>query len=273
MEHSSIHCALPDHPDIIAVTRTLGNDGWAQSYDRPCSSGNWCPYACASGKLMNQWNPASVAYVHPDMEQGGLYCGEDGIAHIPFPDRDFCVEAPAKLATRNLLDNHVMICQTVLPGDEGMRIPNRIEPGQSLGLGVPDSHYWAGTSASLYINYPGVEVDDACVWGNNTFRAGNWAPYTLGLSMREDGEIFANLGWNPIWLEPTTPFRNEVPPFGARIICEGVGCHDTPCEINPANGVNQVIAGSNGLIGVGGAAACIVTAPQTAELRMELFYN
>jgi hypothetical protein len=137
------------------------------------TSGTWCPYACTSGKLMNQWNPASVAYVHPDMEQGGLYCGEDGIAHIPFPDRDFCVEAPAKFATHNLLDNHVMICQTVLPGDEGMRIPNRIEPSQSLGLGVPDFHYWARTSASLYINYPGVEVDDACVWGNNTFRAGN----------------------------------------------------------------------------------------------------
>ncbi|CCX34652.1 hypothetical protein FPQ18DRAFT_301769 [Pyronema domesticum] len=217
------------------------------------TGGNWCPYACTSGKLMNQWNPASVAYVDPDKEQGGLYCGEDGIAHIPFPDRDFYIKAPAKFATLNLLNKHVMICQTVLSGDE-------------------DFTYSAQTSASLYINYPAVEVDDACVWDNNTFRAGNWVPYTLGLNMREDGEIFATLGWNTIWIEPTTTFWDEVPPFGARIICEGVGFHDAPCEINPVNGVNQVIAGPNGLIGVGVAAACIVTALQTAESRMELFY-
>ncbi|KAI5798656.1 hypothetical protein FPQ18DRAFT_254703 [Pyronema domesticum] len=270
--HSAVRCELPVHPDIIAVTPHLDNRGWAHSYDHPCSGGEWCPYACISGKLMNQWNQNSIAYVHPDKEQGGLYCGEDGILQISFPDRDFCIEAPAKLATINLLDKHVFICQTVLPGDEGMRIPNRIEPGQNLGLAVPDWRYWSSTAASYYINIPGYEVEEACVWGNNTVPAGNWAPYVLGLNKREDGEIFATLGWNPIWIEPTTPFREEVPEFGARIICEGVGCHDTQCEINPAvNKANEVSAGANGLIGVGGAAACIVTAPQTAQLRIELF--
>jgi hypothetical protein len=80
------------------------------------------------------------------------------------------------------------------------------------------------------------------------------------------------LSENPIWIEPTTPFREEVPSFGARIICEGAGCHDTPCEINPAvSKANEASAGPNGLIGVEGAAACIVTAPQTAQLRIELF--
>ncbi|KAI5816164.1 hypothetical protein BZA77DRAFT_247271 [Pyronema omphalodes] len=271
MEHSAVRCDLPAHPDIVPVTPHLDNKGWAHSYDRPCSAGTWCPYACPPGKVMNQWNPTAVAYVHPDKEQGGLFCGEDGVAHVPFPDRPLCVEAPAKLPTHNQLDEHVMICQTVLPGDEGMRIPNRVEPNQVLGLAVPDSSYWAGTTASMYINPPGVDVNDACVWGNNTFRGGNWAPYTLGLSLRDDGEVFANLGWNPIWLEPATYFRDEVPSFGARIVCEGVGCHDTPCEINPANPVNQVVAGANGMVGVGGASACIVTAPSTAQLRLEIF--
>jgi hypothetical protein len=32
--------------------------------------GEWCPFACTSGKLMNQWNPNAIAYVHPDKEQG-----------------------------------------------------------------------------------------------------------------------------------------------------------------------------------------------------------
>jgi hypothetical protein len=38
MEHSSIECALPVHPDIVPVTPNLGNKGWANSYDRPCSA-------------------------------------------------------------------------------------------------------------------------------------------------------------------------------------------------------------------------------------------
>jgi hypothetical protein len=61
-----------------------------------------------------------------------------------------------------------------------MRIPNRVEPGQNLGLAVHDWAYWATTTASYYINIPGYEVEEACVWGNNTVPAGNVSTtYTL----------------------------------------------------------------------------------------------
>ncbi|KAI5816806.1 hypothetical protein BZA77DRAFT_246506 [Pyronema omphalodes] len=272
--HSHIECPFPwDSPEIVPVTPQYLNKGWANSYDRPCTAGLWCQYACKPGTLMHQWNPEAVAYAHPWKEQGGLYCGEDGVARKPFPNRNLCYEATRKLPAVNTLGGDVYMCQTVLPGDEAMRIPNLINRGTTALLAVPGPEFWPETKpggAHYYINSPGVSVDDACVWGNNTFGAGNWAPYSFGTN-HDNGEMFVSLNWNPVWFETASHMRKDRPEFGVRIECEGPNCHNAPCFIDPRiHSVNQVSYGQ-GFVGAGDANACVVTAGRDSQIRIVLF--
>ncbi|KAI5785461.1 hypothetical protein FPQ18DRAFT_368773 [Pyronema domesticum] len=272
LEKRQLRCALPKHPDIVPVTPHLGNHGWANSWDRPCRPGLWCQYACVPGKLMHQWDPTATAYRHPESERGGLYCGADGIARKPYPNRGYCYTAPRKVPVLNLNSKQVHICQTVLPGDEAMRIPNRVAPGHSVGLAVPGQEYWIDSGAHYYVNFPGTPLNEACVWGNRNKPSGNWAPYILALKLRDDGEIFVTLGWNPVWLEYATPFRNAVPNFGVKVVCKGSGCKNTPCTIDPAvNRVNSVSHPQNQFSGAGGASACVATADRRSTIKIILF--
>jgi hypothetical protein len=128
---------------------------------------------------MHQWNPEAVDYMDPWKEQGGLFCGEDGVARKPYPNRNLCYETRRKLPTVNMLGGDVYLCQTVLPGDEAMRIPNFIPAGTTALLAVPGVEYWSErspTGAHYYINSPNVPVDEACVWGTNAKGAGNVNP-------------------------------------------------------------------------------------------------
>lgn len=122
---------------------------------------------------MHQWDPTATAYRHPESERGGLYCGADGIARKPYPNRGYCYTAPRKVPVLNLNSKQVHICQTVLPGDEAMRIPNRVAPGHSVGLAVPGQEYWIDSGAHYYVNFPGTPLNEACVWGNRNKPSGN----------------------------------------------------------------------------------------------------
>lgn len=83
-------CAFPYGSLMVAVTPGSSNAGWAMSPDQPCTPGMYCPYACAPGYLMDQWDPSATTYSYPQSMNGGLYCGTDGSISKPFPDRNYC---------------------------------------------------------------------------------------------------------------------------------------------------------------------------------------
>ena len=114
---------------------------------------------------------------------------------------------------------------------------------------------------SFYVNPPGVSPEEGCVWGSVDKPHGNWSPYVLGGNAVDGGETFIKLGWNPIYLEPETPFRDVKPSFGIEITCDGDGCNGLPCAIDPSqHGVNELVGGG-GSSGAGGAVSCVVTVP------------
>jgi hypothetical protein len=44
-----------------------------------------------------------------------------------------------------------------------------------------------------------------------------WTPYVAGANVDSKEQTFVKLGWNPIYIEPDVPFRNELPDWGVRI--------------------------------------------------------
>lgn len=170
-----------------------------------------------------------------------------------------------------------------------MLIPTSVQ--DTADLAVPDPSYWCSTAAqyvlkkgvvhfsplfpftnfrlsSYYINPPGTDTDTACVWGTNANPWGNWSPYVSGANIDSSGQTFLKLGWNPIYLETTTPFRDESPKFGVKVECEG--CNGLPCEIDPAKNKVNEITGS-GTDGAGGAAFCVVTVPKGTQATIVVF--
>jgi hypothetical protein len=91
-----------------------------------------------------------------------------------------------------------------------------------------------------------------------------------GANVNENGETFIKLGWNPIYLEEATPFKNEMPNWGVKIECDGEGCNGLPCAIDPAkNKVNEMIGSSSD--GAGGGAFCVVTVPKGVHANFVVF--
>ncbi|RMZ89541.1 hypothetical protein DV736_g3227, partial [Chaetothyriales sp. CBS 134916] len=137
-------------------------------------------------------------------------------------------------------------------------------------LAVPDTSYWAGTAAHYYINPPGVDTDRACVWGSSSDPWGNWSPYVAGANVDSSGDTFIKLGWNPIYLEPATPFRNTMPTWGVKIDCPDGNCNGLPCAIDPSQDrVNQINGGQ--AIGAGGGNFCVVTVPKGSTANFIVF--
>lgn len=124
-------------------------------------------------------------------------------------------------------------------------------------LAVPGTDYWAGTAAHYYINPPGVSAGAACVWGSNNNPWGNWSPFVAGANQDASGLTYIKLGWNPIYLEQTTPFRNQVLSWGVEIDCPNGGCEGLPCAIDPSDAVNAMKGGA--AAGAGGGNFCVVT--------------
>jgi hypothetical protein len=149
-----------------------------------------------------------------------------------------------------------------------MLIPTSVTSYASLA--VPDTSYWCGTAAHYYINPPGIDTGTACVWGGNSNPFGNWSPYVAGANTDNSGNTFIKLGWNPIYLEPTTPFRNQMPNWGVKIDCPNGGCNGLPCSIDPSqNSVNQMVGSASN--GAGGGAFCVVTVAKGSTANFVVF--
>ena len=85
-----------------------------------------------------------------------------------------------------------------------------------------------------------------------------------------NGNTFIKLAWNPIYLEPATPFKNVMPTWGVEIVCDGPGCNGLPCAIDPSrNQINEMV-GSNS-DGAGGANFCVVTVPSGVNANYVIF--
>ncbi|MCJ1313825.1 hypothetical protein MMC25_007505 [Agyrium rufum] len=261
-------CQFPTDAGLVAVTPDQQNAGWAMSPNQPCTPGMYCPFACPAGMVMNQWNPDATSYTYPQSMDGGLYCDDNGDISKPFPDQDYCVTGSTNIGAMNKAGDVVAFCQTVLPGNEAMLIPTSVEDW--IQLAMPGPSYWCSTAAHFYINPPGYGCDEACVWGSSSDPIGNWAPYVAGGNTVSNGETFIKLGWNPIYLEPATPFRNEMPTWGVEIVCDGPGCNGLPCAIDPGtNGVNEMVGANTD--GAGGAAFCVVTVPEGVNANFVVF--
>lgn len=270
---SGLRCSFPHYKGMVAVQESGANGGWAMHYDQACSPGQWCPYACEPGQLMGQWDPEVTSYSYPGSQYGGLYCQEDGTLRTPFPGKDYCYAGKGTVVASNACSGGgVAFCQTVLPGNEEMLIPTLVAGGGGKQtLAVPGTEYWAGTAAHYYINAPGVSVADACRWGDSAHACGNWAPYVAGANMDGSGNTFVKIGWNPVYLEESCPFKDVKPAFGVRIVCDSGDCEGLPCAIDPAQcGVNG-LSGGQATAGAGGGAFCVVTAKNRAKARIEVF--
>ncbi|KAF7846239.1 hypothetical protein BT93_L4787 [Corymbia citriodora subsp. variegata] len=236
-------CAFPTNAGLVAVT--------------PGSS---------NGQVSMQWDPSAVSYTYPlsmvssrMTMNGGLFCGLDGSVSKPFPDKPYCQATATNINAVNNAGSTVAFCQTVLPGNEAMLIPTQVD--STATLAIPDTSYWAGTAAHYYINPPGVSTSQGCVWGSNANPWGNWSPYVAGGNSDASGNTYLKIGWNPIYLETTTPFRNQMPNWGVKIECPNGGCNGLPCAIDPSqNSVNTMQGSSSN--GAGGGAFCVVTVNQ-----------
>ncbi|KAK6355418.1 hypothetical protein TWF696_004517 [Orbilia brochopaga] len=268
-------CDFPKKSNMVAIAMSEMNAGWALPPDQPCEVGMYCPYACPPGYLMGQWDPEATSYTYPMSMNGGLRCGQDGEVSVPFPEKPMCYEGHGTFLAKNSCDESVAICQTVLPGREDMLIPSVVNPGQTVTLAVPGTEYWCGTAAHYYINPPGVSAQEGCIWGSSSKPHGNWAPYVAGANIDDSGNTFTKIGWNPIYLEPTTPFRNVRPDWGVEIICsEGGNCGGLPCRIDPSvDAVNSVNGGDGGQStgGAGGGNFCVVTAQPGSKAILVTF--
>ena len=58
-------CQFPTNAGLVAVTPESQNGGWAMSPNQPCLPGNYCPYACPPGQMMDQWDPEATSYTYP----------------------------------------------------------------------------------------------------------------------------------------------------------------------------------------------------------------
>ena len=78
------------------------------------------------------------------------------------------------------------------------------------------------------------------------------------------------LAWNPIYLEPATPFRNEMPTWGVEIVCDKPGCNGLPCAVDPARHKVNQMDGTN-TYGAGGGNFCVVTVPPNVNANFVVF--
>lgn len=260
-------CAFPTDAGLVAVAPGAQNAGWAMSPDQPCTRNSFCPYACPPGQVMAQWSPAATAYVYPESMAGGLYCDGNGQVSKPFPNKPYCVDGTGTIGAQNNCGKTVSFCQTVLPGNEAMLIPTKVNSWSQLA--VPGMDYWASTAAHYYINPPGVGTEEACTWSDGSKPIGNWSPYVAGANTDANGMTFVKIGYNPIWTNSW--LSSTAPTFGVKIVCSGDGCNGTPCSINPSKDGIGNVESSLSAAGAGGANFCVVTVPKGMTANIVVF--
>ena len=115
-----------------------------------------------------------------------------------------------------------------------------------------------------------MDTKTACVWGSKDNPWGNWSPYVAGGNTDAQGNTFIKLAWNPIYLEPETPFRNRMPTWGVEIVCDKPGCNGLPCAVDPARHKVNEMDGTN-TDGAGGGSFCVVTVPPNVNANFVVF--
>lgn len=253
LTNRSGQCAFPEEAGLVAITPGSTNAGWAMSPDQECTAGSYCPFACPSGQVMNQWKPGTT-YVYPESMDGGMYCDESGEITKPYPDREYCADGVGNVAAVNQCGSVVSFCQTVLPGNEAMLIPTSVQ--DTAVIAVPGTSYWDSTAAHYYVNAPGYDTDEACIWGTGSSAIGNWAPYVAGANQDSTGDTYVKIGWNPIY---TDAFSGTLPTFGVKILCPDGECNGLPCSINPSTDGFGGVDSDESASGAGGADFCVVT--------------
>ncbi|KAH9891507.1 beta-glucosidase-domain-containing protein [Xylariomycetidae sp. FL2044] len=254
-------CTFPEDKGLIAITPGAMNGGWAMAPDQECVSGTWCPIACPSGKVMNQWKPDTI-YSFPESTYGGVYCNDDGEIEVPFEDEDWCVEGTGTVAAVNNAGKRVSFCQTCLPGYEDMIIPTDVDDVATIA--VPSIKYWDATAAHYYINEPGVGADEGCHWGDESKPIGNWAYYVAGANTVADGSTFVKVGLNPVW--QNSALFSHKPTFGLKIECPDGGCNGLPCSCD-GNGV----VSDDKATGAGGSDFCVVTVSKGSSANIVVY--
>ncbi|KAI5784403.1 hypothetical protein FPQ18DRAFT_395112 [Pyronema domesticum] len=206
---------------IVPVQVHGKNRGWALPPDRTCLPDMWCPYACPSGMVSTQWDPAATL-AHPSRQNGGLFCNSQGVVVKPFPNQPLCKPGVGNVSVLNKASAGVSFCQTTYPGDKSPVIPTWIPANAKVGLGVNGPDYWMSTGTAYYVNYPGIPPEEACMWGTKPVQVakGNWAPIQFSAQKDATGMTYLTLVHNLITWEPDfhAPLRNN---FGVRIRCQG----------------------------------------------------
>ncbi|KAJ2386643.1 hypothetical protein GGI05_004320, partial [Coemansia sp. RSA 2603] len=184
--------------NVVPITPSSSNGGWAMSPNQQCMPNSWCPYACASGYYSAQWDPSATLYNGAGSMNGGLFADASGKLKKPFPERPFCVPGMMNAAIRNTLGQSVSACQTVYPGNEAMIIPTVAQAGGTAQLNIVPSSYWLGTSSQFYVNKAGSTAEQ-CIWGTSAEPVGNWGPYIFGGGQGKDGNTYISVQYNPLY--------------------------------------------------------------------------
>ncbi|KAJ1944430.1 hypothetical protein EC988_005992 [Linderina pennispora] len=218
-------CAFPwvanNTDNVVPITPSAKNAGWAMSPDQECAPGSWCPYACAPGYYSAQWDPSATLYNGPGSMNGGLYCDANGVLSKPFADRAYCVPSMMNAYIENSLSNSVSACQTVYPGNEAMIIPSVAQANSNVSLNIVPNTYWLGVSSQFYVNLAGSNATQ-CVWGNDDKPVGNWAPYIFGGGQGPDGNTYISVQFNPLY---TAKGYKVSDAYSVRIQCESGFCN------------------------------------------------
>ncbi|OMJ18374.1 hypothetical protein AYI70_g5387 [Smittium culicis] len=242
--------------NVVPITTSEVNGGWAMSPNQMCTKGSWCPYACAPGYYSAQWDPNTNQPNGPGSMNGGLYCDNNGVLQTPFPDRAYCVKGMSNVKITNNLSSSVSACQTIYPGNEAMLIPTVAQPGSSAVINVNPKEYWLGTSSQFYVNHAGSN-EQQCIWGNSDKPVGNWAPFVFGAGQGPDGNTYISVVYNELYIGSGFSPQDT---YNVRINCLSGFCNfpagnECKCE-------NGKCSGSNG---------CTVTLTGDATAEFELY--
>ncbi|KAJ2496070.1 hypothetical protein GGH96_006071 [Coemansia sp. RSA 1972] len=241
--------------NVVPITPTSQNGGWAMSPNQMCKPNSWCPYACAPGYYSAQWDPSALLYNGAGSMNGGLYADANGVLSKPNKDAAFCVRGMGNARIRNTLGQSVSACQTVYPGNEAMIIPSVAGAGGSVDLNVVPSTYWLGTSSQFYVNLRGSTAEQ-CVWGDSDKPVGNWAPYIFGGGQAKDGNTYISVQFNPLY---TSAGFSVSDAYNVEIVCDSGACNfpeggKCKCE----NGKCSVDNGCTVTLGAGGSASFVL---------------
>ncbi|OMJ14912.1 hypothetical protein AYI69_g8389 [Smittium culicis] len=242
--------------NIVPITTSEVNGGWAMSPNQMCTKGSWCPYACAPGYYSAQWDPNTTQPNGPGSMNGGLYCDNNGVLQTPFPDRAYCIKGMSNVKITNKLSSSVSACQTIYPGNEAMLIPTVAQAGSSAAINVNPKEYWLGTSSQYYVNLAGSN-EQQCIWGDSDKPVGNWAPYVFGAGQGPDGNTYISVVYNELYIGSGFSPQDT---YNVRINCVSGFCNFPPG--NECKCENGKCSGSNG---------CTVTLSGDATAEFELY--